>query len=63
MTFENALVSKMGEWVDLEEVSSIIKARSGTIRVEETDGDSVQFAFTLPATALQNELRPCIRNR
>jgi hypothetical protein len=50
MAFENALVSKMEEWVDLEEASSIIEAHSGTIRVEDTDGDSVPFAFTLPAT-------------
>jgi hypothetical protein len=50
MAFENALVSKMRERVDLEEVSSIIEAHSGTIRVEDTDGDSVQFQFTLPAT-------------
>jgi hypothetical protein len=48
--FENTLVSKMGERVDLDEVSSIIEAHSGAIRVEDTDGDSVQFAFTLRTT-------------
>ena len=48
MAFENALVSKMGEWVELEEISSLIEAHSG--RVKYADGDSVQFAFTLPAT-------------
>ena len=50
MGFENALVSKMEERVNLEEVSSTIEAHSGTTSVEDADGDSVQFAFTLPAT-------------
>jgi hypothetical protein len=64
IALENALVSKMGERVDLEEVSSIIEAQSGTIRVEDTDGDSVQFAFLYrQPTPVQNELRPRIRNR
>lgn len=50
MAFEFALVSKMEERVDLEEVCSIIEAHSGTIRLEDADGDSVQFAFILPVT-------------
>jgi pyruvoyl-dependent arginine decarboxylase (PvlArgDC) len=50
MAFENALVSKMRERVDLNEVSSIIEAHSGTIMVEDTDGEQAQFTFTLPAT-------------
>jgi hypothetical protein len=51
IAFENALVSKMGERVDLNEVSSFIEAHSGTIMVEDTDGEEAQFTFTLPATA------------
>jgi PAS domain S-box-containing protein len=39
-----------GVGMGLAIVRSIIEAHSGTITVEDTDGDGAQFTFTLPAT-------------
>ena len=49
--FEQFFSTKsQGVGMGLAIVRSIIEAHSGTITVEDTDGDGAQFTFTLPAT-------------